>query len=223
MKLFTLPGQIIHVVYTIIGYAIKAYLIYFFIQVLLSFVRLIRNRFKWTETQFKPKIVEFVKWLLIDRKRKKHEKGVFPEFGLTLFANRQGSGKTISIVEYLERMRKQYPKAKILTNFRYEHMDKRMDGWKDLRDYRNGTDGVIFVIDELQNEFDCLNWQDVPEWVLGDITQQRKDHIKIVASSQVFTRVAKQFREQTFEVVECKSYPKKNPRWTFCKVYDAYD
>ena len=56
--------------------------------------------------------------------------------------------------------------------------------------------------------------------MLAEITQQRKQKIKILATSQVFTRVAKPLREQTYEVVECVTVA---GRWTFAKCFDADD
>lgn len=52
------------------------------------------------------------------------------------------------------------------------------------------------------------------------ITQQRKQRIKIYLSSQVYTRVVKQIREQCFDVVECKTFL---GRWTRLRCYDAED
>lgn len=49
---------------------------------------------------------------------------------------------------------------------------------------------------------------------------QRKQAIKILATSQVFTRVAKPIREQTFEVVQCSTIA---GRWTFERFYDPIE
>lgn len=49
-------------------------------------------------------------------------------------------------------------------------------------------------------------WKDRPDDLLYYISQQRKMHKQIVASSQVFTRIDKILREQTNFVVECNSF-----------------
>ena len=49
-------------------------------------------------------------------------------------------------------------------------------------------------------------WKDRPDDLLYYISQQRKMHKQIVASSQVFTRIDKILREQTNYVVECNSF-----------------
>lgn len=144
----------------------------------------------------------------------------FNEYGVTCYAGRQGYGKTIAMVEYLERMRKKYPKVKIVTNFGYVHQDYEMTDWKDFYEIRNGSDGVIFAIDEIQNEYNSTKWKEFPESLLSEITQQRKQKVKIICSTQVYTRMVKPLREQTFDVVECRTLA---GRWTFLKAFDSIE
>lgn len=172
----------------------------------------------WRKQEIKPKIIDFLRWLAIDIYRAIKYGKQFNEYGLTMYVGRQGSGKTIGMVRYLEDIRIKYPKAIIITNFGYINEHYQMNDWHDLLEYRNGTDGVIFAIDEIQNEFSSTAWQNFPEFILSEITQQRKQRIKIIASSQVFTRVVKALREQCYEVVECKTI---FGRWTFLKCFDA--
>jgi hypothetical protein len=144
----------------------------------------------------------------------------FEEYGFTLYAGKQGYGKSTALVEYLERMRQKYPKALIVTNFGYTHETQPMIDWRDFFEIRNGVDGVIFAIDEIQNEYNSNDWKTFPENLLTEITQQRKQRVKVVATSQVYTRVVKQLREQAMEVVECRTLAK---RWTFLRCFDAED
>lgn len=144
----------------------------------------------------------------------------FREYGLTLYCGRQGAGKTMAMVEYLERMRKKYPEAIICTNFGYIHEHVEMTSWEQIFKLRNEHKGVIFAIDEIQNEYNSSSWQKFPEGLLAEVTQQRKQRIKIIGTSQVFTRVVKQLREQTFEVVDCRTLA---GLWTFTKAFDAED
>lgn len=144
----------------------------------------------------------------------------FNEYGLTLYTGKQGAGKTTALVEYLERMRRRFPNAIIVTNFGYKYETMPMNDWRDFFEVRNGTDGVIFAIDEIQNEYNSNDWKTFPEGLLSEITQQRKQRVKIVATSQVFTRVVKQLREQCYEVVECRTL---GGRWTFTRCFDAED
>lgn len=174
----------------------------------------------YSQLRFINKFIKFFVWKFRDLKELKNNPDLFREFGLTMFTGRQGAGKTMAMVEHLEQLRKRYPKALILTNFGYEHETQPFNSWQDLFNVRNGDHGVIFCIDEIQNEFSSASSKSFPESLLAEITQQRKQKIKILATSQVFTRVAKPLREQCFEVVECITLA---GRWTFAKCFDADD
>lgn len=172
-------------------------------------------KFKYPDPSILKKIPNFIKLFFYDLKNKNMS---FNEYGLTLFCGRQGAGKTMAMTYYLEAMRQKYPDVHILTNYFYKNQTKSLDSVDDIMSYRNGDNGVIFAIDEIQNEFSSTAWKDFPEFLLSEITQQRKQKVKIVGTSQVFTRVVKQLREQTYEVVECNTL---FGRWTFTKCFDA--
>lgn len=164
--------------------------------------------------------IDFLRWLVYDILWTIINGKIFKPYGLTCFVGRQGGGKTISMVEYLDRMKEMYPECIVITNFNYIKQDMPFTSWRQFTEVRNGLKGVIFAIDELQNEYNSNNWKDFPEDLLSVVTMQRKQRIKIVATSQVFTRVVKQLREQCYEVVECKTFL---GRWTRQKCYDADD
>lgn len=170
--------------------------------------------------RFFSKLLDFFRWKLYDLLMLIINGRKFNLYGLTIFCGRQGGGKTISMVEYLDRMKEKFPDCKIVTNFNYIRQDMPFTDWRQFTEVRNGLDGVIFAIDELQNEYNSNNWQDFPEELLSTVTMQRKQRIKIVATSQVFTRVVKQLREQCYEVIECKTIL---GRWTRQKCFDADD
>ena len=151
---------------------------------------------------------------------RKRDRNKFKLFGLTLFCGRQGSGKTTGLVWYLEKLRKRYPLVKIYTNFGYLYETAPLSSLNDLlnTDLYNGEFGTIFVFDELQNEFSSASSRDFPETVLSVVTQQRKQKILILGSSQVFTRVSKPLREQCFNVVDCFTF---GGRYTRLKWYNA--
>lgn len=175
---------------------------------------------KYSSKGFFLKFATFWIYKIIDVIKASKEGSVFKEFGTTFYCGRQGAGKTTAMVEYLERMREKYPKAMIITNFGYKHENQPMTDWKDFFNVKNGTDGVIFAIDEIQNEFSSSAWNKFPESLLSEITQQRKQRVKVVCTSQVFSRVAKPLREQAFDVVECVTFAS---RWVFTTCFDAYD
>lgn len=170
------------------------------------------------------------------------DKTVFRGYGFWGFVGLGGSGKTISIVDYLIMMREKYPKVKILTNFECSVSDGKINSWRDLLEVENKeiveitekeyykykkwnrkniwievtddelfffeekNNGVIFGFDEIHLTFESTRWEDAPDNLLDYISQQRKLHKQIVASSQVFTRINKKLREQTNFVIECRSF-----------------
>ena len=166
------------------------------------------------------KFLIFLKLVFLDFLKYLRTGPTFSEYGLTCFVGVQGAGKTIALVEYCRRMKKRFPRCVIVSNFDLSIADHRMESWRDFFKYRNGTDGVIFAIDEIQLEFSALDWKDFPPELLGEISQQRKQAIKIVTTSQRFMRMAKPLREQTFEVVECFTLL---GRLTFLRAFDAWD
>jgi len=171
-------------------------------------------------TYIKNKYFDLFRWLLVDFLERDKHRGEFQEYGFTFFVGRQGAGKTISMVRYLEIIKERYPDCKIVTNFDYYRSDKIMTDWRDLLELRNGTDGIVFAIDEIHSEYDSSKWNDIPEDLLSEISQQRKQRVKIIASAQFFTRVAKPLREQAVTVVSCNTFL---GRLTTNREYDALD
>ena len=157
--------------------------------------------------------------VLFYRKNKKDD-GLFPYYGMHFYCGRQGSGKTYSMTHELERIRKKYPKCKIYTNYGYKYQNLPIYNISMLTDekYYNGSDGVVFAIDEIQNLYQSSNINNVPPDILGVVTQLRKQKVYIVCTSQVFTRVSKPLREQAFFVTECKTILHS---LTICNKYNA--
>lgn len=174
--------------------------------------------FKLSGLEIRYKYYDFFRWVLIDLLNRYRRKGEFQEYGITFYVARQGGGKTSSMVYYLERMRQAYPDCVIVTNFKYEHGDYLMKDWGDFFNVRNGTAGVIFALDEIHSEFSTESSRNFPESLLSEISQQRKQRVKIIASAQFFTRVAKPLREQAFSVVTCECWMK---RLVKCREYDG--
>lgn len=65
------------------------------------------------------------------------DKKVFHGYGFWAFCGLGGSGKTLSIVEYLIRIKKRYPNVLVLSNFNCDLADRQITSWKDLLDITN--------------------------------------------------------------------------------------
>ena len=153
--------------------------------------------------------------LFIDKMENK-----FP-FGIYFFCGRQGAGKTISAVKYIKELQQKYS-CLVFSNCEIEGIDGIITDLSNLFEIVENAGGanIVFFLDEVQTLFSCANSKNFDENILGFITQQRKNNVHIVVTSQVFTRVAKPLREQAFRVIDCKTY------WGRCtvnKVYDAFD
>lgn len=149
---------------------------------------------------FKRIIVDFPKQFIIDCFNRDPDH--FPEYGVHIIAGKQGSGKSITLTYMLLKYQQMYPKLKVKTNYYYEYENARIGHWKDVVNGTNGIYGEIDVLDEIQNWFNSLQSKDFPVEMLTEITQQRKQTKMILGTAQVFGRIAKPIREQTYMLYE---------------------
>ena len=138
----------------------------------------------------------------------------FKPEGLLVFCGEQGSGKTLSAVQYVKKLCEAYPLAKLCTNVHIDGLPVSTDvydydGLDCLKNLENGYHGVIYLIDEIHLEFNSLESKNIDIEVMIEVSQQRKQRKHIVGTSQVYGRLAKPFREQIRNVVLCSN---------FCKV-----
>lgn len=134
-----------------------------------------------------------------------------PRSGIIIFSGSQGSGKTLSAVQYVRRIAWDYPKSILVSNVDikglpddYQVVD--YNGIDSLVNVNNGEYGVVYLIDEMHLEFNSLESKGMPLEVFTEISQQRKQRKHIVGTSQLFLRLAKPFREQAGTVVVCDNY-----------------
>lgn len=147
----------------------------------------------------------------IDFKRK-HPTYFAPE-GLLIFCGEQGSGKTLSAVQYVKEVLELYPKAILCTNVQILGLPENIkvieyDGLDCIKNLENGIEGIIYLIDEIHLEFNSLESKNIPIEVMIEVSQQRKQRKHIVGTTQVYGRLAKPFREQIRNVVLCQNYLK---------------
>lgn len=143
---------------------------------------------------------------------KEHPDYFYPD-GLIIFEGGQGSGKSLSVSAYVHNILKDYPKVIICSNMKFFDLPEGVNyipylGIQSLTDVENGECGVLYVIDEIQLEFNSLESKNIPASVFTEISQQRKQRKHIVGTTQVFGRVAKPFREQVKYLVKCSNYLK---------------
>lgn len=164
----------------------------------------------------------------------KKDRKAFDGYGFYLYCGLGGTGKTLSIVDKLIHLRRAYPKLLIYTNFDFEYADGYIDDWEDILNienyefieisekefnklgdrhkttldgkfYKRVNNGVVFGFDEIHMTLNSQGWKDAPENLLYYVSQQRKLHKMILASSQVWSRINIILREQTNFVIECRA------------------
>lgn len=129
--------------------------------------------------------------------------------GINIFTGPQGSGKSLSMIHYLKQIAKDFPKAIIVTNLKFNFKVKNevrpYTGFDDFK-IENGIYGVIYVLDEIHLILNSLESKGVPLSVIVELSQQRKQRKLILGTSQVYSRMAKPLREQIQNVIICKNF-----------------
>ena len=129
----------------------------------------------------------------------------FPYGGMWLFTGAQGSGKTLLLMHMVKEIHEQYPDALIVTNISIFGIPCiPYTGIEDFEKYKNGSKGVIFVIDEIHVLFSSLESAKMPLSQVAVWCQNRKNRRLILGTTQRFTRAAKPVREQTTWHYECR-------------------
>ncbi len=192
--------------------------------------------------EYKPKI----QTLLDDIKASK-DADFFRPTGTQVYVGKQGSGKTVSAVAHVLRLKKRYPRSILVTNVsltgleplhfddasalsrlleqidsksQFIHIRSMEDLATALVGVNNGKFGVIYLIDEIHTHFNALDSKNIPMFVFTEISQQRKQRKLIVGTSQLFMRLAKPFREQCDNIIVCNTYLGV---LTTQKAYDGMD
>lgn len=166
------------------------------------------NALEQTDTTIKS-MFESIKY---NRDFAKNNPDYFYPCSFLCFIGGQGSGKTLTAVNYVYNLMRYYPKCILVTNI--DLKDYPIDNERvfrftcadDLLKYKNGKLGVIFLIDEIhlylgsQKGANNIN----PE-VLQAICQQRKQRIHIVSTTQYFAQLNINLRRHFDSIILCES------------------
>lgn len=171
----------------------------------------------------------------------------FRPSGTQVYVGRQGSGKTISAVRHVALLKERYPRVILVSNLfltgysritvktpdqvRQAIAHTNFDPTKHyfyFQDFEqlsialtcidNDTLGVVYLIDEIHTYLNALDSKNIPMYIFTEISQQRKQRKVIVATSQLFDRIAKPLREQCDNMIVCRT---SFSIFTTQKAYDA--
>lgn len=192
--------------------------------------------------EYQPKIQS-----LLDDLKSRKDKDFFRPTGTQVYVGKQGSGKTVSAVAHMLRLKIRYPRSIICTNVSLTgleplhfqdkqdlgHLLDDIDPERQFVHFRtmdelaialvsinNGKYGVVYLVDEIHTYFNALDSKNIPMYVFTEISQQRKQRKLIIGTSQLFMRLAKPFREQCDNIIVCNTH---FGVLTTQKAYDGMD
>lgn len=153
--------------------------------------------------------INFIKSLSYKFLFAKDNPDYFYPSGIWVFCGPQGSGKTLSAVQLVQKICKDYPKAVLCTNLDIKGVDNKVIPFVDysqLKNLSNGINGIVFFVDEIHILWNSLESKEIPISEMACFCQMRKDRRVIIGTSQVYSRIAKPIREQLQYVVECRNF-----------------
>lgn len=152
--------------------------------------------------------INLVKTLIFKFRFMRNNPFFFDPAGIWVFTGCQGSGKTLSAVNLVFELHKQYPKALICSNMLLHGLDNVIPftNYEQIFKLNNGSEGIIFLIDEVHILWNSLESKDISFDEMASFCQNRKDRRVIVGTSQVYSRIAKPIREQLQYIVACRCF-----------------
>lgn len=128
----------------------------------------------------------------------------FPYDGIWAISGAQGSGKTLMAMHLIREMYAEYPNVKIVSNISIFGLPCiPFTGTQCFEEIQNGSDGIIFLIDEIDKLYNSLESAGMPISQMQIWSQNRKNRRVIIGTTQRFTRCAKGLREQAKWNYEC--------------------
>lgn len=129
--------------------------------------------------------------------------------GIWVFCGPQGSGKTLSAVQCAYNMVSRYPRARLISNMELNGFPCEVEPfthYEQITTEENGTDGIIFLLDEMHVLWNSLESKNVPVGEMAAFCQMRKARRVVIGTSQVYSRIAKPIREQLKYVIMCHNF-----------------
>lgn len=177
----------------------------------------IKNKIK--DFNFKPMLLDFIKWKIIDVRRNK-KYGVKPHlFGVRCVTGMYGCGKTVTMTKIALDFRRKYgDKIYICSNFGLSIQDFPFT--KIEQTIKQYDKPIIFLWDEVQNDFPAQE-KVFPKEVRQALTLNRKGNGKMFYwASQDHELVHKTIRRLTIEYGQVKTIM---GRFTKIRWYKDYD
>lgn len=152
-----------------------------------------------------PLYLNFGRWLIVDFLRGKVKKfnGIF------CFVAMPGEGKTISMVNHIEKLKQKIPKLYVATNFNYTKQDQAIVHWTDIIKVSKYCVvhklKYVTAIDEIHVTFDSTNYKDFPQELLSILSFNRKFSMQFLCSAQIYDRIPKKIKDIANYIIICKN------------------
>lgn len=129
----------------------------------------------------------------------------FPYGGQWIFSGVQRSGKTLLMMHLVKIIVERCPKCLVVSNISIFGIPViKYEGPEDFEKYKNGKDGVIFILDEIQTLYSSMESKNMPLSLITVWSQSSKNRRLILGTTQRYSRAAKPIREQTTFHYECR-------------------
>ncbi len=129
----------------------------------------------------------------------------FPYGGQWIFSGVQRSGKTLLMMHLVKQILERCPKAIVVSNISLFGVSCiPYQGPEDFEKYKNGKDGTIFILDEIQALYSSMESKKMPLSLIQVWSQSSKNRRLILGTTQRYSRAAKAVREQTTFHYECR-------------------
>ena len=131
----------------------------------------------------------------------------FPYGGQWIFSGVQRSGKTLLLMHMVKEIYSKYPKVMIISNISIFGIPCIPYTGPEMFDdprYKNGKDGVIYILDEIQTLYSSMESKNMPLSLIQVWSQSSKNRRLILGTTQRYSRAAKAVREQTSYHYECR-------------------
>lgn len=149
---------------------------------------------------------------------------MFHLYGIDMFVNMFGAGKTLSMTHRARMIYKQFGgKVRFISNYHLpdipyiplSNFHQLLDLGEDDTDYV----GTVVLVDEISTVLSHRNFANFPIELLSVLLQQRKRRIYIMCTAQRFFMVDKIWRSITTNVFACNKY------WRFVRwqMFDAWE
>lgn len=175
-----------------------------------------KNKTKELTTKNPFKVYNTIKYLA----RCEYENNYFPYTGLKTYIGAQGLGKTISAVVEIREKLKKHPKTVFISNVEIKGIKNEVIYYENSTQLfeiipkilkRQNKYGYLIFIDEIQNVFENMFRNGIDGILLQLLSQQRKCHVQIISTTQMYDKMPKGIRDylrQSGEIVQCY-IPKK--------------